>query len=45
MIPWDELGAIYVSNMNQKKGRKGIHPRLVIGALLVKHLLNMSDEA
>ena len=44
MIPWEELGAIYVSSMNQRKGRKGIHPRLAIGALLVKHLLNTSDE-
>ena len=34
MIPWDELGEIYVSSMNQKKGRKGIHPRLAIGALV-----------
>jgi transposase, IS5 family len=44
MIPWVELGEIYVSSMNQKKGRKGIHSRLAIGALLVKHLLNTSDE-
>lgn len=44
LIPWDELIEVYVSGMNKKKGRKGIHPRLAVGALLVKHLLNTSDE-
>lgn len=44
IIPWDELSTVYSKKMSQKMGRKGIHPRIVIGALIIKHMKSLSDE-
>lgn len=44
VIPWDGLAVGYYSTMNSKKGRPCKDARLVIGALIIKHKLNLSDE-
>lgn len=44
IIPWDELSAVYSKKMSQKMGRKGIHPRIIIGAVIIKHMKSLSDE-
>jgi len=44
IIPWDELSLIYSKKMSKKMGRKGVHPRIVIGAVIIKHLKSLSDE-
>ncbi len=44
IIPWDELSEIYSKKMSKKMGRKGINPRTVIGAVIIKHLKSLSDE-
>jgi len=44
IIPWDGLAVGYYSTMNSDKGRPCKDARLVIGALIIKHKLNLSDE-
>ena len=44
VIPWDDLAACYYQTMNPSKGRPGKDARLVIGAMIIKHKLNLSDE-
>ena len=44
-IPWDNLANIYSKQLNNDfKGADGINPRVVIGALMIKHLRNLSDR-
>lgn len=43
ILPWDRLVAPYVQLMSEDKGRPCINPRVVIGALIVKHKLKQSD--
>jgi len=44
VIPWDGLAVGYYNTMNGNQGRPCKDARLVIGALLIKHKLNLSDE-
>jgi hypothetical protein len=44
-IPWDELVSIYMKKMSHKMGRKSLSPRLVIGAMIIKHKEALSDRA
>lgn len=44
VIPWDEFAAYYYKTMDAQKGRPCKDARLVIGALIIKHKLNLSDE-
>lgn len=44
VIPWDDLATCYYKTMDPKKGRPGKDARLVIGALIIKHKLTLSDE-
>ena len=44
-IPWDPLVSIYQKQMgNDKTGAIGINPRVVLGALIIKHICNLSDR-
>ena len=44
IIPWDALGAVYNSNFNPRMGPPAIPSRVVIGALILKHMKNLTDE-
>ncbi|MFQ6611061.1 MAG: transposase [Fidelibacterota bacterium] len=44
LIPWDELGSIYEEGLSKDKGAPTIPSRVVIGALIIKHMKNLSDE-
>lgn len=44
VIPWDDLAACYYKTMDASRGRPGKDARLVIGSLIIKHKLNLSDE-
>jgi hypothetical protein len=44
VIPWDEFTEAYYQNMNSGMGRPAKDARLVIGAVIVKHKLCLSDE-
>ncbi len=44
VIPWDEFAEAYYQNMSSSMGRPAKDARLVIGAVIVKHKLCLSDE-
>jgi transposase, IS5 family len=37
-VPWDKFATVYIFMMNVCFGRPGISPRIVLGALIIKHL-------
>ena len=43
IVPWETFANLYVSLMDAKQGRPGISPRIVLGALIIKHKENLSD--
>ncbi|MFM8912777.1 MAG: IS5 family transposase [Flammeovirgaceae bacterium] len=44
-IPWDELVNIYRKQLgNGKTGASCINPRVVLGALIIKHICDLSDR-
>ena len=43
-IPWDELADSYHETLSMKQGRPAKDARLVIGAVIIKHKLCLSDE-
>jgi len=42
-IPWKNLEKIYFQELSQKMGRPSIAARIVIGALIIKHMKKLSD--
>ncbi|MGL5937950.1 MAG: IS5 family transposase, partial [Phocaeicola sp.] len=42
-LPWNELCSIYNEKMSQKMGARATDARVVIGALIVKHRMKLSD--
>lgn len=43
-LPWDQLVNIYMKKLRADFGAPGIDGRLVIGSLIIKHKLNLSDR-
>ena len=43
-IPWDELAEAYYEGLSRAQGRPTKDARLVIGAVIIKHKLNLSDR-
>lgn len=43
LIPWDHLAVYYMKTMSSETGRLGVSPQTVIGAMIIKHKLNLSD--
>lgn len=44
-IPWDELVNVYSKQMrNSQTGADGINPRVMIGAVIIKHMCDLSDR-
>lgn len=44
-IPWEEIEKLYNSKLSNKKRGAGNKPaRMIIGALIIKHKMNLSDE-
>jgi len=43
-IPWDELAKGYHSRLTADRGRPAKNARMVIGAVIIKHKLTLSDE-
>lgn len=44
ILPWDQLVNILLKKYDLNRGAKSINPRIVIGALLIKHMIKSSDE-
>lgn len=43
-LPWDEMASIYYKSMCSGMGAPGIDARIVIGALIIKHLEKLDDR-
>jgi len=44
-IPWDDLVSLYNKhNKPHDTGRPSLNPRLVIGSMIIKHMLNLDDR-
>jgi len=43
-LPWDEMAGIYYRALSTGMGRPALDARLVIGAMIIKHKLGLSDE-
>lgn len=43
-VPWDTFASTYSSMMNSGFGRPGISPRMVLGALIIKHQEKLDDR-
>jgi len=43
-IPWDKLANIYYRRMSDTQGAPSIDARMVIGAVIIKHMLNIDDR-
>jgi hypothetical protein len=44
ILPWDKLVSVVATKYNLNSGATGINPRVLIGALIIKHKYNMTDE-
>ena len=44
LIPWDDIVGIYNRQFSSSEGRPPINGRIIIGAVIIKHLLNLTDD-
>lgn len=44
LIPWDNIVNLYDKQFQSKEGRPPINGRIVIGAVIIKHMLDLSDR-
>lgn len=43
-MPWEELSMVYNKSLSTNQGRPALPSRIVIGALIIKHMQNFTDE-
>jgi len=45
LIPWDEICPMYLKVFERSNtGRKPLNPRIILGALIIKHMCNLDDR-
>ena len=44
LLPWDHMTAIYAKKISTAMGAPTVNPRIVIGVMIIKHKLNLSDQ-
>lgn len=44
ILPWDSIVHLYDNQFTSKEGRPPINGRVVIGAVIIKHMLNLTDR-
>lgn len=44
VMPWEALTEVYNEALSSHTGRPGLSARLAVGALIIKHMLRLSDE-
>lgn len=44
LLPWDRMTAIYAKKISTTAGAPSINPRIVIGVMIIKHKLTLSDQ-
>ena len=43
-MPWEALSEVYNKVLSSTTGRPALSARVVVGALIIKHMLNLTDE-
>jgi transposase, IS5 family len=43
-LPWEKLATIYTQSLNKKMGRPAKSTKMVVGAMIIKHKMSLSDE-
>ena len=43
-MPWEALAEVYNQALSKETGRPALSARVVVGALIVKHMLKLTDE-
>jgi len=43
-IPWDALGSVYNNSISSRMGAPATPSRIVIGAMIIKHMKKLSDD-
>lgn len=43
-MPWDELSEVYNRALSNQSGRPALTARTAVGALIIKHMLKLTDE-
>src|SRR5674476_226654 len=45
LLPWDEICSLYYKNVGiSNTGRPPLNPRIVVGAIIIKHMCNLDDR-
>ena len=44
VVPWDKFASLYLQSMDTGTGRPAISPRIVLGALIIKHIERLDDR-
>ena len=44
LIPWDRVVGLYEAQFKSKEGRPPVNGRVVIGAIIIKHMLELTDR-
>jgi hypothetical protein len=44
VVPWDKFATLYLKAMDTGTGRPAISPRIVPGALIIKHIESLDDR-
>ena len=44
VVPWDEFASAYMSMMDSSQGRPAVSPRVVLGAMIIKHMEKLDDR-
>lgn len=44
LVPWDEMAKVFFDHLSDRHGRPSVDLRVILGALLVKHIEGLSDE-
>jgi hypothetical protein len=44
MVPWDDMAKVFFPKLSKDSGRQTIDLRIVLGALMVSHIEDLSDE-
>jgi hypothetical protein len=44
LVPWDKMAKVFFPKLSKDKGRETIDLRIVLGALMVSHIEDLSDE-
>ena len=44
LVPWDEMAKVFFSVLSEDQGRPTVDLRIILGAMMVKHIEHLSDE-